>query len=103
MEQAPIVIFAKWQVAEGKLTEVISALAELSKLSRQESGNLAYQVHQSIEEVNRIFLFETYRDEEALDFHRNSAHYQKYGLNTIVPLLSHREVSITKEILKPKA
>ena len=103
MENKAIVIFAKWQVAEGNLEEVLTALNELATLSRQEEGNLAYHAHQSLSDEHSILLFETYRDEAALDFHRNSAHYQQYGLNTIVPMLSNREVSITKEIFKLKA
>ncbi len=103
MESSAIVIFAKWQVGPGNLDKVITALDQLAQASRKEEGNLDYRAHSSLDDENCILLFETYRDKEALEIHRNSAHYQNLGLNTIVPLLSHREVSITQEIFKTKS
>ncbi|MDW3191541.1 MAG: putative quinol monooxygenase [Cytophagales bacterium] len=103
MEDTVITIFAKWQVKSGKLAQVLTALEALAQKSREEEGNLSYQAHQSIGEDDCILLFETYRDQEALEAHRTSVHYQDLGLNTIVPLLAHREVSTTKEIFKSKS
>lgn len=103
MENTAITIFAKWQVKTGYLDKVLNALDALAQKSREEEGNLSYRAHQSIGEEDCILLFETYRDQEALEAHRTSAHYQTLGLNTIVPLLDHREVSIAKEIFKSKS
>lgn len=100
MEGTAIVIFAKWQVKPENQEKVMAALNELAKESRAEEGNLDYRVHRSFDDDHSILLFETYRDKEALEVHRNSVHYQNYGLKTIVPLLSHREVTITQEIFK---
>jgi autoinducer 2-degrading protein len=103
MENSAIAIFAKWQVKQGKLEEVLAALETLATLSREEQGNLSYQAHQSVEDAHCILLYETYRDQDALEKHRDSVHYQQYGAQIIVPLLTHREVSITREVFKSKS
>lgn len=103
MESIAIVIFAKWQVKSGQLDQILPVLEASAPKSRDEEGNLSYQAHQTIEDEHCILLFETYRDQEALEFHRDSPHFQELGLNTIVPLLSHREVFITREIFKSKS
>jgi quinol monooxygenase YgiN len=44
-------------------------------------------VHQSNSEANTLILYEGYKDESALDEHRNSQHYQTLVVGKIVPLL----------------
>nr|WP_309917833.1 MULTISPECIES: hypothetical protein [unclassified Arcicella] len=41
---------------------------------------------------------EAYKDESALNDHRNSAHFQSIVVNKIVPLLANREVYSTHQI-----
>ncbi|MDB5146907.1 MAG: antibiotic biosynthesis monooxygenase, partial [Mucilaginibacter sp.] len=46
MNQQAINVFAKWQVKEGELDTVLNLLAEVTKQSRTEEGNLFYKLHQ---------------------------------------------------------
>lgn len=98
MDAQPIYVFAKWQVREGELTNVLSLLAEATQKSQAEPGNLFYKVHQSTTDAHTLVLFEGYADESAVNAHRNSAHFQSIVVGQIVPLLDNREVVVTTAI-----
>ncbi|WP_409014223.1 MULTISPECIES: putative quinol monooxygenase [unclassified Arcicella] len=57
-----------------------------------------YKVHQSQTDTNTLQFSEAYKDESALNDHRNSAHFQSIVVNKIVPLLANREVYSTHQI-----
>ena len=85
-------LLVKWQVKEEKLDEVLSLITPLKQASRQEPGNLAYEVYQSQAERSVIFLREIYANAAAVEAHKASSHYQSLVVEQIMPLLSHREV-----------
>jgi (4S)-4-hydroxy-5-phosphonooxypentane-2,3-dione isomerase len=95
MNQKAIYVFAKWRVKEGELEKVLSLLADVTKESVKEEGNLVYTAHQSTTDANLILLYEGYRDEQAVEVHRGSEHFQKLVVGGIVPLLAEREVVLT--------
>ncbi|WP_435357835.1 putative quinol monooxygenase [Emticicia sp. SJ17W-69] len=99
MNSNVIFVFAKWQVAENQLPNVFNLLSEVSEKSRAESGNLFYKIHQSQTDENTLILSEAYQDENALNEHRNSEHFQNIVVKQIVPLLANREVYLTNEVL----
>lgn len=98
MKQQAIYVFAKWQVKKETLQEVLKLLPEMVNNSKKEDGNLFYNVHQSVADPHTLLLFEGYRDEEALDKHRNSAHFNTLVVDQIAPLLENREVVIAREL-----
>jgi autoinducer 2-degrading protein len=95
MNKQPIHVFAKWQVKQGQLDTVLTLLPEVVKKSTSEEGNLFYKVSQASSNVNILILFEGYKDEPALDQHRNSEHFQTIVIGKIIPLLESREVILT--------
>lgn len=99
MNQQAINVFAKWQVKEGRLNTVLNLLAEVSKRSRAEEGNLFYKLHQSNTDTNTLLLFEGYKDEAAVAAHRASDHFQSIVLEQIIPLLENREVVVATELI----
>lgn len=82
-----------------KTEAVETALATLVAGTRQEPGNLYYQAHRVPEQPGRLYLYEIYRDAEALAAHRATDHFQRYLLGDIVPHLESRQV----ELLQPLA
>jgi quinol monooxygenase YgiN len=59
----------------------------LQQHSRNEPGCVQYEAHQSIENPRKFLIYEKYKDQAALDAHRESAHFKQYvrgGLDTIV-------------------
>ena len=95
MNNKTIITFAKWQVKQGNLEAVVSLLKEAVSKSSAEEGNMKYEVYQGNDNENTLMLFEEYEDQEALNFHRKSAHFQEVVVSKIVPLLENREVIIS--------
>ena len=76
-----IVLLAKSTVQEGKQQEFISVAEKLVKATREEPGCVYYDL---VQENETTFLFvEKYLDEDAVEFHKNSVHFQ-----TFVPMLN---------------
>ncbi len=92
MKPKTIFTFAKWQVKPGSLSLVLSLLKEVAAKSTAEPGNLQYQAFQANDNDHTILLFEEYKDQQAVDVHRASAHFQEVVVRQIVPLLENREV-----------
>jgi quinol monooxygenase YgiN len=98
MNQQAIYVFAKWRVKEGQLDTVLNLIADVTRESVKEEGNLLYKAHQSNADANLILLYEGYKNEQAVEVHRNSDHFQKLVIGKIVPLLAEREVILTTSL-----
>lgn len=86
----PIVITAILKPKEHMEAQLLAELNKVQEASRAEAGCLHYVLHQSIED-DTFVLHETYKDQDALQSHIDSAHYQEYRQNT-ADLLAKREV-----------
>jgi quinol monooxygenase YgiN len=91
----PLVIVARWQVPDVSLGDVLTHVATLREASLGEEGCMGYEVFQA---PGTLLLLEHYRDDDALEVHRQSAHYQAIVVERILPLLVGRQV----EILRPR-
>jgi len=49
---------------------------------QDEPGCLRFDVLEDVEDPNRIFLYEVYRDEEALEAHRQAPHFLRWKQTT---------------------
>ena len=87
-----ITVAARWQTADGALDEVLAIVAELRPKSLAEPGCLGYEVYQGVGAPGSVLLLERYRDQAALDAHRQSAHYQALVVGRVLPLLTERRV-----------
>ncbi|MFC0522138.1 putative quinol monooxygenase [Pontibacillus salicampi] len=94
MEQ--ISITAVFTPKEGKADALQSELKKAQKASRQEPGCLQYDLHQSIDD-DTLVLHELYENNEAVQQHINSEHYQEYRKNT-EDLLASRNVYKLKKL-----
>ncbi len=56
----------------------IEASLENARNTRKEPKNLRFDVLQCLDDPNRFFLYEVYRDETGLDDHKTTTHYQKW-------------------------
>ena len=81
----------KWTIKKGELDAVLAALRPLTEASRQEPGCLLYQANRSRENRDHFLLVEHYRDEAALEAHRQTPHFQRLIEGTCIPLLERRE------------
>ncbi|MFP3489745.1 putative quinol monooxygenase, partial [Staphylococcus sp. SIMBA_130] len=78
MEQ--IAVTAILKPKEGQEEAVLHGLQEVLVGSRNEEGNIQYDVHQSIEDSTFV-IYEVWKDRQAIETHINSEHYEKYREN----------------------
>jgi quinol monooxygenase YgiN len=53
-----------------------------NSLNLEPGGCLRFDVHQNAEDPTLFLLVEIYRDQAALEAHRNSAHFAEYKMDT---------------------
>ncbi|MCQ9326334.1 putative quinol monooxygenase [Neisseria dentiae] len=58
--------------------ELLGVFQQLVSASRRETGNLRYDLHQDIENPNRVVFFEIWQSQAAVDEHGQSAHFQNF-------------------------
>ena len=73
----------------GRVAEMFS---ELAAASREEPGCLSYNPHVVEGEPDTVVIYEQYRDQQAADAHRASAHFKKYAVGGLYQLMLEREV-----------
>lgn len=75
-----ITIIAKIKVKEGKEEAMKEAMKEAAqKVQANEPGNLAYIPHQSQADPTVFLFYEKYKDQEALESHRQQDHYKDFA------------------------
>jgi quinol monooxygenase YgiN len=92
----PIIITAILKSKESFEEQLLSELKKVQMASREEVGCIKYDVHQSIEDRTFV-LYEVWKDNEAIDSHIQSKHYQEYREN-ITEMVSTRVVYKLKTI-----
>ncbi|MFF9350036.1 putative quinol monooxygenase [Streptomyces sp. NPDC014734] len=86
------VVVARYRTREGEENTVLPLLDTMAAASRQEPGNLAYRVHQGVEDPRAIVLYEEYTCEADFTAHCATPHFQEIVLGKVVPLLESRDV-----------
>lgn len=70
--------------------EIVDALRQLTAASRQEPGCVSYFPHHVEGDPDTVVIYEQYADDLALAAHRNSAHFQKYGVGGLFQKMKTR-------------
>jgi len=78
--------------------EIAVILRELTAASRQEPGCVSYVPHRVESDPDTILIYEQYRDQSALDTHRNSAHFAQYAVGGLYQRMLVRSVEILDAI-----
>jgi (4S)-4-hydroxy-5-phosphonooxypentane-2,3-dione isomerase len=74
-----VVLAVTWVAKVGREGEVTNIFARLTEESRKEPGCSLYQVHRHKTDPRRFFIYEQYKDDAALEAHRNAAHFLQYA------------------------
>ena len=75
------------QVRPERVAEFIAATLANHRGSLAEPGVLRFDVLQSVEDPARFLLYEVYRDEQATQAHKKTAHYEAWR-QAVEPLLA---------------
>ncbi len=70
-----VVLAVTWMAKLGHEADVTALFAKLSEEARKEPGCLMFQVHRHRTEPRRFFIYEQYKDDAALEAHRNTPHF----------------------------
>lgn len=82
----------------GEEEHVAELFRPLQSASRQEPGCVFYVIHRHKDDSRKFLAYEQYRDEAALDAHRNSEHYKKYLVEGINKFIEHREADLYRPL-----
>jgi quinol monooxygenase YgiN len=66
--------------------------------TRAEPGCRMYLAHRSTSDPRTFFLYEQYDDQDALDAHRASAHFEQYATNGLFRILESRTPVIVEPL-----
>ena len=86
-----VVLAVTWVAKPGHEDEVAGIFGKLQTASRQEPGCLMYIVHRHRNDARRFFIYEQYRDDAALETHRESTHFQEYAINALKDIGDRKE------------
>ncbi|OSI23906.1 putative quinol monooxygenase [Neisseria dumasiana] len=78
--------------------ELFDEFPQLVSASRREAGNIRYDLHQDLENPDRVVFFEIWKSQAAVDEHAASAHFQAFlkaieGKTQSVEIISMRDLS----------
>ncbi len=93
-----IVLAVTWKAYPGKEDETSRVFAILQAESRKEPGCVMYVVHRGHDDRSRFFVYEQYKDEAALEAHRNTAHFKQYARGELLKLGERVEGSLYEPI-----
>jgi autoinducer 2-degrading protein len=96
-----IVVVATYQAQAGRGDDVAAAMAEITPQCLGEDGCLMYVGNRSLKDPDHFVLYEQYRDEAAIEAHRQSRHFTEIVLGRIVPMLEVREVDLYELVTGP--
>ena len=91
-------VFATLRIRPEHREAVQSLLQQLVKASRTEAGCHHYQAMTDLQDSDTVHIFEEYAGEEALEAHRQSAHYQAYRTFAADKLAAPVEVRVMREL-----
>ena len=74
-----VVLAVTWVAKTGREAETTALFSKLTEESRKEAGCVTYQVHRHRTEPRRFFIYEQYKDDAALEAHRNAPHFLQYA------------------------
>src|SRR5262245_41078033 len=77
MSKNTLNITASFQARPGKENALREALIALLAPTRKEPGCVSYDLHQCKTDPARLLMYETWRDQSAIEAHMATAHVQK--------------------------
>ena len=93
-----VVLAVTWVAKAGHEAQVAKIFGKLQTASRQEPGCLMYIVHRHRTDARRFFIYEQYRDDAALQAHRESPHFLQYAVGALKDIGERKEGELYEPI-----
>ncbi|WP_199903438.1 putative quinol monooxygenase [Neisseria wadsworthii] len=78
-------------------SELLDVLQKLVVASRNEAGNIRYDLHQDLDNENRFVFFENWQNTAAVEEHKASNHFQNF-LQSIEGKVDGLDVVLLKDV-----
>jgi autoinducer 2-degrading protein len=98
MTPEPVVTLARYRVCGEHAPVVLELLEDAAAKTRAEAGNTYFLSYREHDDPNTLVLLEGWDSYEALEQHRETAHFQETVLRSIAPLLESRTVTLLAPI-----
>jgi quinol monooxygenase YgiN len=98
-ESKEIICIAHITAKEGQRDALLNILQSLIKPSKSEPGCLSYRLHHNIENPNMFTFIDKFKDQEAFDYHCETAHVKEAFDILIPPLAENIDISVHHEII----
>lgn len=85
-----LILVVRVTITAGNEAAVIESFAKLQEETRREPGCITYAVQRSRENSRVFMIYEQYKDEAALEAHRNSPHFKQYATNGFYRFVEER-------------
>ncbi len=85
-----VVLLVQFVVKPGQEQRARELITIMEQHTRKEPGCVQYVGHQSSEDPRRFFFYESYKDEDALQAHRNAPYFAEYVLAGLDNILADR-------------
>ncbi|WP_259457892.1 putative quinol monooxygenase [Salipaludibacillus neizhouensis] len=74
-----IIIHAHIHVKKEARSDFLRLTEDLVKNSQAEEGNISYKLYEDTEKSNVFVMVEEWKDEDAVEFHFETAHFKAFG------------------------
>ncbi|MBD5655760.1 MAG: antibiotic biosynthesis monooxygenase [Candidatus Eremiobacteraeota bacterium] len=89
-----ITLVVVYVFSPGREAEAEGYLRELIVASRAEPGCRTYNVHRAKDEARTYMLYEQYDDEAALEAHRATPHFKRFGSGGLQTVMDSRNAAL---------
>lgn len=89
----------RMQFAKDDRDRVTEILRNLALASRKEPGCVSYVPHHVDGDPETVLIYEQYRDQEAVDAHRSSPHFEQYAVGGLYQLMKERATETLEAIV----
>lgn len=96
-----IVLAVTWVARPSHEEEVVAVFRKLEAGSRREPGCLLYIVHRQKDNPAQFFIYEQYRDDAALQAHRDSPHFQEYAVKGLQGIADRSQGNLYVPLTSP--
>ena len=80
------------------VAEIAEILRQLTAASRLEPGCVSYIPHFVDSEPDTVVIYEQYKDEAAVEFHRGTSHFAKFAVGGLYQKMLERHVEALNAI-----
>src|SRR4051812_18594657 len=93
-----LILVVNLTMIEGHEDEVLGMFRKLQDETRKEPGCLTYVVQRSRENPRHYLVYEQYKNEAALEEHRNSPHFKRFATDGVFRFVEARQAEFFDEI-----